>query len=77
MKNFKNILITGGTGTFGVALVRRLLALQDVERIILFSRDEMKHWALMNEFKGDTRLRNFVGDVPSKFGTFEASLCRC
>ena len=25
----------------------------------------MKHWALMNEFKGDTRLRNFVGDVRS------------
>jgi UDP-N-acetylglucosamine 4,6-dehydratase len=65
MKSFKNILITGGTGTFGVALVRRLLKSKDVERIILFSRDEMKHWALMNEFKGDERLRHFVGDVRS------------
>jgi UDP-N-acetylglucosamine 4,6-dehydratase/5-epimerase len=63
MQNFKNILITGGTGTFGQSITRRLLNSPKLERLIIYSRDEMKHWAMMNEHQNDPRLRFFVGDV--------------
>gem|GEM_PF-5805378 len=41
MLNRKSILITGGTGTLGQALVRRILERwPQVDRVIIFSRDE-------------------------------------
>lgn len=57
----KTILITGGTGSLGNALVRHLLA-TDVKKIIIYSRDEFKQWSMQNELK-DERLRFFIGDV--------------
>lgn len=57
----KSILITGGTGSLGHALVKHLLA-TDVKRIVVYSRDEYKQWAMSNEIK-DERLRFFIGDV--------------
>ena len=40
----KGILVTGGTGSFGKAFVRSLLEdeVQEYERIVIFSRDELK-----------------------------------
>jgi UDP-N-acetylglucosamine 4,6-dehydratase/5-epimerase len=57
----KSILITGGTGSLGHALVKNLLT-TDVKRIVVYSRDEYKQWAMSNEIK-DERLRFFIGDV--------------
>jgi UDP-N-acetylglucosamine 4,6-dehydratase/5-epimerase len=57
----KSVLITGGTGSFGRSYVRKLLS-TDVERIVVFSRDEMKQWDMARELK-DPRLRFFIGDV--------------
>lgn len=57
----KSILITGGTGSLGHALVKNLLT-TDVKRIVIYSRDEYKQWAMSNEIK-DERLRFFIGDV--------------
>ena len=57
----KSVLITGGTGSFGRSYVRKLLS-TDVERIVVFSRDEMKQWDMAHELK-DPRLRFFIGDV--------------
>lgn len=56
-----SILITGGTGSFGKAFIKRLLE-SDVRRIAIFSRDELKQLEMRNEFK-DERLRFFLGDI--------------
>jgi len=57
----KTILITGGTGSLGKALTKRLLGL-DVARIRIFSRNESKQVAMESEINDD-RLRFFIGDV--------------
>lgn len=57
----KVVLITGGTGSFGHAMVERLLKLSP-KQIIVFSRDEKKQFDMTNEFP-DPRLRFVLGDV--------------
>lgn len=62
-----SILITGGTGSFGRALARRLLALEEgPQRIVVLSRDELKQHQLTTDLtKHDPgeRMRYFIGDV--------------
>ena len=58
-----SILITGGTGSLGKALVRRLLDENEARRIVVFSRDELKQSQMKSEFNDDPRLRWFLGDV--------------
>jgi UDP-N-acetylglucosamine 4,6-dehydratase len=58
----KSILITGGTGSFGTAFVKTVLAHALPKKVIVFSRDEQKHHA-MQKSVGDPRVRYFVGDV--------------
>lgn len=55
------VAITGGTGSFGSAMVRHLLN-REVGAIHIFSRDEAKQDAMRRRF-GDDRLRFFLGDV--------------
>lgn len=62
----KSLLVTGGTGSFGQAFVENLLATNWVDRIIIYSRDEMKQWNMASKFKQDARLRFFLGDVRDK-----------
>lgn len=57
----KKILITGGTGSLGQALTRRLLKM-NVDTIRIFSRNENKQVLMDSEFNED-RLRFFIGDV--------------
>jgi len=57
----KKILITGGTGSLGQALSRRLLK-DDADTIRIFSRNENKQVIMESEFNDD-RLRFFIGDV--------------
>jgi UDP-N-acetylglucosamine 4,6-dehydratase len=59
------ILVTGGTGSFGQAFVRRVSELVDFERIVVFSRDELKQYEMEQSFPPDkvNRLRFFIGDV--------------
>jgi UDP-N-acetylglucosamine 4,6-dehydratase/5-epimerase len=56
-----SVLITGGTGSFGKALVTKLLS-SNVRRIAIFSRDELKQFEMKKLFK-DERLRFFLGDI--------------
>ena len=57
-----SVLVTGGTGSFGHAFVRR--ALDDgASRIVIFSRDELKQAAMRSTFANDARLRFFIGCV--------------
>lgn|SRR5487761_180636 len=63
-----SILVTGGTGSFGRALVKWLLLRTSVQRIIVFSRDEQKQDEMARELKITNpaefeRLRFFIGDV--------------
>jgi UDP-N-acetylglucosamine 4,6-dehydratase len=58
-----SILITGGTGSYGHAFVRHLLASADCpRRICILSRDEYKQHLMRETFRDD-RLRFFLGDV--------------
>ncbi len=61
----KTVLVTGGTGTFGYAFVKRLLETQ-VKKVIIFSRDEFKQLHLRRAFNDNDRLRFFLGDVRDK-----------
>ena len=57
----KTILITGGTGSLGNVLTRKLLE-QNVDKIRIFSRNESKQIEMESELN-DKRLRFFVGDI--------------
>ncbi|MFF5214422.1 polysaccharide biosynthesis protein [Micromonospora sp. NPDC000442] len=57
----RRVLITGGTGSFGQTMVRRLLD-RDVGEVRVLSRDEAKQDA-MRRVLGDDRVRYYVGDV--------------
>ena len=61
-----SILITGGTGSLGRSLTEHLLSHTKVRRIAIFSRDELKQLTMRNEFKDDSRLRWFIGDIRDK-----------
>ncbi len=58
-----DILVTGGTGSFGKAFIRNALERLDPRRIIVFSRDELKQWEVRQLFGDDHRLRWFIGDI--------------
>ena len=64
MLNNKNVLITGGTGSLGNALAKKLLTL-GVKTIRIFSRDENKQVQMEEKFN-DSRLRFLIGDVRDK-----------
>lgn len=62
MLNGKNILITGGTGSFGKQFVRTILKKYKPNKIIIYSRDELKQYEMAQKFN-DTCMRYFIGDV--------------
>jgi nucleoside-diphosphate-sugar epimerase len=60
------ILITGGTGSFGKAFIAEVLSsCPQVDRLVIFSRDELKQWELQQRYPEDRypQLRFFLGDV--------------
>jgi len=62
MFNGKNILITGGTGSFGKKFTQTLLTRYKPNKIIIYSRDEQKHFE-MEQTYNDSCMRYFIGDV--------------
>ena len=62
----KVILLTGGTGSFGQKFTRVLLSKYKPGVIRIFSRDELKQWEMSKKFRGEERLRFFIGDVRDK-----------
>lgn len=58
----KNILITGGTGSFGKMYTKILLQRYKPKRIIIYSRDELKQFE-MKQVYDDSCMRYFIGDV--------------
>jgi UDP-N-acetylglucosamine 4,6-dehydratase (inverting) len=65
LKN-SSILITGGTGSFGLYFVALTLKKYNPKRLVIFSRDEIKQWEMAKLFEADPRLRFFIGDVRDK-----------
>jgi FlaA1/EpsC-like NDP-sugar epimerase len=59
----KSILVTGGTGSFGEYLVRKLLTFSP-KKVIVFSRDELKQYQLRNQLAKFEKILEFrIGDV--------------
>ena len=66
MLNGRSILITGGTGSLGHALVKEILnRFPDIKRLVIFSRDEQKQYQMEKKFPESrySSLRFFIGDV--------------
>lgn len=61
LKN-KTLLITGGTGSFGHAVLNRFLLTDHFSEIRIFSRDEKKQDDMRNQLKND-KLKFYIGDV--------------
>lgn len=61
MFNYKVILVTGGTGSFGNAVITRFLD-TNIKEIRIFSRDEKKQHDMRIEYN-DSRLKFYLGDV--------------
>ena len=66
----KTILITGGTGTLGNALVKKILT-KKVKKLIIFSRDELKQHEMQIKYNSD-KLRFFLGDIRDSSRLFRA-----
>lgn len=68
MFNNKNILITGGTGSFGKKFTEIVLKIYKPNKLIIFSRDELKQFEMAQQYpysKYDC-IRYFIGDVRDK-----------
>lgn len=58
-----SILVTGGSGSFGLAFVDHVLATRDPGCIVVYSRDEIKQYDMRNALAGDRRVRFVLGDI--------------
>ena len=65
MINSTKILITGGTGSFGKAFLKQIVDNKNIERIVIYSRDELKQWELQQLYPPSKypNLRFFIGDI--------------
>ncbi len=70
MKNIlkdKTILVTGGTGSFGKKFIETVLTNYEPNKIIVYSRDELKQYEMQQQFSQHiSKLRFFIGDVRDK-----------
>ena len=68
--NNKTILITGGTGSFGRAVLDRFIN-TDIKQIRVFSRDELKQDDMRHFYQND-KIKYYIGDVRNKDSILEA-----
>ncbi len=64
----KAILVTGGTGSFGKAFIKKALTQHNPRKVIVFSRDELKQWEMRQSDPvfDHEKIRYFLGDVRDK-----------
>lgn len=75
MLNGKNILITGGTGSFGKKFLEMIFAQYNPNKVIIYSRDEFKQSILRSEYADKidmSKVRFFIGDVRDKDRLYRA-----
>lgn len=73
--NGKSVLITGGTGSFGKEFTKTILGrFPNVKRLVIFSRDEQKHFQMSMEYPDSKypAMRYFIGDVRDRKRLFRA-----
>ncbi len=73
--NGKSVLITGGTGSFGKEFTKTILGrFPNVKRLVIFSRDEQKHFQMGMEYPETEypAIRYFIGDVRDRKRLFRA-----
>ena len=58
----KTLMITGGTGSFGNAVLNRFLQ-TDIAEIRIFSRDEKKQDDMRTEYRSNEKIKFYIGDV--------------
>ena len=66
MLNYRSVLVTGGTGSFGKQFIRTVLErYPNIQRLVIFSRDELKQFEMAQDFPTSQYrgLRYFIGDV--------------
>lgn len=69
----KQILVTGGSGSFGKMFIRTLIARHKPRRVIVFSRDEFKQYEMSQDPAfAHPSIRFFIGDVRDKDRLFQA-----
>ncbi len=64
--NIKSILITGGTGSFGKAFIKKIIQdYPNIERLVIFSRDELKQFEMAQIYTNEKypQIRFFLGDM--------------
>lgn len=62
----KNILITGGTGSFGKEFARIVLSEYSPRKLVVYSRDEMKQFEMQGMYEKEKRIKFVIGDVRDK-----------
>ncbi|MCC6658336.1 MAG: UDP-N-acetylglucosamine 4,6-dehydratase (inverting) [Rhodocyclaceae bacterium] len=67
----KSVLVTGATGSFGKRFVRTVLERHNPQRLVVFSRDELKQFEMQQSYR-DARLRWVLGDVRDKERLYHA-----
>ncbi len=75
MLNGKNILITGGTGSFGKKFLEMIFAKHEPNKVIIYSRDEFKQSVMRAEYANIidmSKVRFFIGDVRDKDRLYRA-----
>ncbi len=70
----RNILVTGGTGSFGKKFVGMALERLRPRKLIVLSRDELKQYHMRQRFPddGDSPMRYFIGDVRDRDRLYRA-----
>lgn len=59
-----SVLVTGGAGSFGTHFVRTVLEIAKPDRVVVFSRDEHKHYDMERQLQAHAKtVRYFIGDV--------------
>ncbi len=72
MLNNKTLLITGGTGSLGNALIKHILKnYPKIKKLIIFSRDELKQYEMQQKYNSN-KLRFFLGDIRDSNRLFRA-----
>ena len=66
----KTLLITGGTGSFGKAVLKRFFN-SDIKEIRIFSRDEKKQDDLRKQYNS-AKVKFYIGDVRDYFSIYQA-----
>lgn len=69
----KTLLITGGTGSFGTAVLNKFLHTDHFSEIRIFSRDEKKQDDMRNHYKND-KIKYYIGDVRDYFSIESAMM---